>query len=347
MRILGRRLPLLRILLNASVATALALTSIACAQPGRGLTIAASRDLEFVGGTIHVDFAAGSLDLSQDQILAHIHDAATAVAAYYGHLPVERDRILVVPVPGGRGIEHGTTWGDMAGFPAMTRIHIGQHTTEGDLKDDWMITHELVHTAFPSLPDDQHWMEEGLATYIEPIARVMTGELTARQVWEDMVRDMPKGQPQEGDRGLDQTHTWGRTYWGGALFCLVADVEIRRETHNRKGLRDALRAVVEHGGTIDHDWDLPRALAVGDEATGTRVLTEQYAKWKGSPAKVDLDKLWADLGIHHNGDEIEFIGNAPLAEIREAIAHSSAASSAMVSSAASDSSGTSHWRRIL
>ena len=26
--------------------------------------------------------------------------------------------------------------------------------------------------AFPSLPDDQHWMEEGLATYVEPIARV-------------------------------------------------------------------------------------------------------------------------------------------------------------------------------
>jgi len=327
---------------NASVATSFALTTSVFAQPGRGLTIVASRDLKFGGATIQVDFAAGPLDLSQDQILAHVHDAASAVVAYYGRFPVERDRILIVSVADGRGIGHGTTWGDMAGFPAMTRIHIGQHSTEGDLKDDWMTTHELVHTAFPSLPDDQHWMEEGLATYVEPIARVQTGDLKAEKVWRDMMRDMPKGEPQDGDRGLDQTHTWGRTYWGGALFCLVADVEIRRETHNSKGLRDALRAIVEQGGTINHDWDLRRALAIGDEATGTHVLTEQYAKWKDSPVMVDLDKLWADLGIHRNGDEIEFVNNAQFAEIREAIAHSSAPSSARVSSAASDSSGTSH-----
>lgn len=351
MRASGRRFPFLRIFWNASVATVLALASAAYAQPGRGLTIAASRELKLGGATIQVDFAAGPLDLSQDQILAHIRDAASAVVAYYGRFPVERDRILVVPGPGGRGIGHGTTWGDMAGFPAMTRIHIGEHTTEGDLKDDWMMTHELVHTAFPSLPDDQHWMEEGLATYIEPLARVMTGELTARKVWGDMVRDMPKGEPQDGDHGLDQTHTWGRTYWGGALFCLVADVEIRRETKNRKGLRDALRAIVERGGTIDHDWDLSKALAVGDEATGTHVLTNMYSAWKDSPSPVDLQKLWNELGIRLNPDGIEFVASAPLAKERQAITEtvdhnhhslSSGDSITIESSAASDSSGTSH-----
>ena len=161
----------------------------------------------------------------------------------------------------------------MRGFPAFTRMRIGEHTTKADLADDWMMTHELVHTAFPSMPDDQHWIEEGLATYVEPIARVMTGELTAKKIWSDMVRDMHQGEPAAGDEGLDRTHTWGRTYWGGAMFCLVADVQIRRETQNRKGLQDALRAIVEHGGTIDHDWTLPQALAIGDKATGTHVLT--------------------------------------------------------------------------
>ena len=91
-----------------------------------------------------------------------------------------------------------------------------------------------------------------------------------------MVHDMRKGEPAAGDQGLDQTHTWGRTYWGGALFCLVADVKIRRETQNRKGLQDALRAIVAQGGTIDHDWPLDQALAIGDRATGTHVLTRMY-----------------------------------------------------------------------
>jgi hypothetical protein len=38
--------------------------------------------------------------------------------------------------------------------------------------------------------------------------------VTAEQVWGDMLRDMPQGLPHAGDRGLDHTHTWGRTYGG-------------------------------------------------------------------------------------------------------------------------------------
>lgn len=314
MAIFGRRL------LRANLCLLSGLAAGAFAQPGHDLKIVASHEIKNGGATLQVDFAAGPIDLSQDAILAHIRAAAAAVTAYYGHFPVSRDRILIVPVPDKDGIGHGTTWGDMAGFPAMTRIHIGQHATQADLNDDWMMTHELVHTGFPSLPDDQHWMEEGLAVYVEPVARAMTGELTAQKVWHDMVRDMHQGEPQPGDQGLDRTHTWGRTYWGGALFCLAADVEIRRQTSNRKGLRDALRAIVAHGGTIDHDWDLPKALAIGDEATGTHVLSEQYAKWKDTPVTVDLDKLWSELGIRRNGDQIDFVDDAPLAKVREAIA---------------------------
>jgi hypothetical protein len=311
------------LLLNAGLAMVPALPSAVAAQPGRGLTIVASRELKVGGGTLQIDFAAGPLDLSQDAVFEHVGAAASAITTYYGRFPVERARILIVPVPDRNSIVQGTTWGDMAGFQGMTRVRIGQHTTQEDLADDWMMTHELDHMAFPSLPDDQHWMEEGLATYVEPFARVMTGELSARQVWHDVVRDMPKGEPAEGDRGLDHTHTWGRTYWGGAMFCLVADVEIRRQTGNKKGLQDALRAIVAHGGTIDHEWPLDKALAIGDQATGTHVLTEQYAKWKDAPVTVDLDKLWAELGIRRNGDQIEFVPDAPLAKVREAIAHSS------------------------
>ncbi|MGC1449452.1 MAG: hypothetical protein WA830_05380 [Candidatus Sulfotelmatobacter sp.] len=321
MSVYERGLILQRILLSASLAVALVPSSVAAAQPGRGLEIVASRELKIGGATLQVDIAAGHLDLSQDAILAHVQEAASAVTAYYGRFPVDRARVLIVPVADRRGIVQGTTWGDMAGFPGMTRFRIGQHATQADMTDDWMMTHELVHMAFPSLPDDQHWMEEGLATYIEPLARVMTGGLSAQQVWHDVVRDMPKGEPAAGDQGVDHTHTWGRTYWGGAMFCLVADVEIRRETGNKKGLQDALRAIVAHGGTINNQWPLDKALAIGDVATGTHVLTEMYAKWKDAPVTVDLDTLWAELGIRRSGDAIEFVADAPLAKVREAIAH--------------------------
>jgi hypothetical protein len=279
----------------------------------------ATHRLQIGGATLQVDFAAGALDLADEVVLKRIEMAAHAVVTYYGRFPVPRARILIVPVADRNGVVQGTTWGDVGGWPGFTRIRLGQHTSAQELSADWTITHELVHMAFPSLPDDQHWMEEGLATYIEPIARVQAGELAAKQIWHDMLDGIPKGEPQAGDEGLDRTHTWGRTYWGGALFCLAADVQIRVTTHNQKGLEDALRGIVTAGGTIDHDWPLSRALDIGDAATGTRVLTEQYRSWSTSPVRVDLEKLWQQLGIQRSGAEIEFSASAPYAKMREAI----------------------------
>jgi hypothetical protein len=279
----------------------------------------ATHHLPVGGATLQVDFVAGALDLSDDIILKRIEMAARAVTTYYVKFPVPRVRILIVPVADRSGTVQGTTWGDVGGWPGFTRIRLGQHTTQQDLSDDWTITHELVHMAFPTLPDDQHWMEEGLATYIEPVARVQAGELPAKQIWSDMLDGMPKGEPGPDDRGLDRTHTWGRTYWGGALFCLIADVQIRVATANRKGLQDALRGIVAAGGTIDHEWPLPRALDTGDRATGTHILTGMYQTWSTSPSQMDLQKLWEQLGIRRNGQEIDFSASAPYAKIREAI----------------------------
>lgn len=287
--------------------------------PGSREQIASTQNLHVGAATLQVDFATGALDLTPSQILPWIQRAANAVVVYYGRFPVSRARILIVPEANRHGVMQGTTWGDMHGMPGFTRIRLGQHTTEKDLVDDWTMTHELVHMAFPSMPDDQHWMEEGLSTYIEPIARVQTGELKAAQVWNDMLDGMPKGEPQPGDQGMDNTHTWGRTYWGGALFCLVADVNIRKQTGNKKGLQDALRAIVAAGGTIDHDWTLMKALETGDKATGTTILVDQYRQWSNSPSPVDLDKLWKDLGVSAGKDGAAFNAGAPLAAIRAAI----------------------------
>jgi hypothetical protein len=151
--------------------------------------------------------------------------------------------------------------------------------------------------AFPSVAERHHWIEEGTATYVEPIARVQAGILDPSKMWSDLIRDLPQGLPKPGDQGLDVTHTWGRTYWGGALFCLLADLEIHERTHNRKGLEDALRGILAAGGNITEDWPLERALRVGDEATGTRVLEDLYEEMKDKPVMFNLPSLWRRLGI--------------------------------------------------
>jgi hypothetical protein len=239
----------------------------------------------------------------------------SAVAAYYGEFPVERLRIKITPRAGGRA-RGGTAYGWSG--PLIT-ISLGRDATDADLADDWLLTHEMLHLGFPSLPERHHWLEEGIATYVEPIARARAGQLSPERAWLDLVSGLPQGQPEVGDRGLDATHTWGRTYWGGALFCLRADVEIRKRTENRKGLEHALRAIRAAGGTIEVEWPIDKAIAIGDRSTGVPVLREIYDEMKGTPVTVPLDTLWQQLGIVRRDHAISFDNTAPLAEIRRAI----------------------------
>ncbi len=153
----------------------------------------ASQSFTVGGATIQVDFAAGDLDLSQAQVVSWAQVSARSVAMYYGRFPVPRARVLIEPVAGDSGSIHGTTWGGVGGFAAMTRIRLGQHVTQKDLQTDWVLTHEFVHTALPDLDDDQHWLEEGLATYVEPIARAGAGRLTAAKVWGEFLHEMKYG----------------------------------------------------------------------------------------------------------------------------------------------------------
>jgi hypothetical protein len=223
---------------------------------------------------------------------------------------------MVVEREGGSGIRWARTY---ALTGAHIRVGIGTNTRPEDFASDWILTHEFVHLALPQLPDEHDWLQEGAATYVEPVARAEAGQLTPERVWAEFVLQMPQGLPAAGDRGLDNSSTWGRTYWGGALFCLVTDVEIRKRTENRFGLRDALRAILANGGTLDHRWSVRDAFKVGDSATGVTVLTDTYEAWRTKPVQVDLDDLWRQLGVERQGRRAILHDDAPLADIRRAI----------------------------
>lgn len=280
-----------------------------------------SAQLTIAGSTIDVTFAPGQLTLSRTQVLHWTTASAYAVANYYGHFPVPRLRVLLTPTTGD-DVRSGTTYG---GRVPLIKVALGSAAGEEALKKDWVMTHEMVHLAFPRVPDVHHWIEEGIATYVEPWARFGTGQLKEETVWRDLVQGLPHGLPGLGDRGLDYTPTWGRTYWGGALFCLLADLEIRQRTANRYGLQNALRAIVAASGTMQVMWPLIRAFEAGDQATGVSVLTDLYDRMKATPVDVDLANLWQRLGVEVRGDTVVFHDDAPLAPVRRAIAEAARA----------------------
>jgi predicted metalloprotease with PDZ domain len=130
---------------------------------------------------------------------------------------------------------------------------------------------------------------------------------------------MANGEPGDGDQGLDNTPSHGRIYWGGAMYYLLADIHILQQTRGRLGLQDALRAINRKSGGNTAEWTVAQMAAVGDEATGTHVLTTLYTEMGPSPVRVDLDALFASLGVAEKDGAIVFDDTAPLAWIRRRI----------------------------
>ena len=288
--------------------------AIACAAPLLAPGAGAAERVTVPGGVITVELTHESESLDRSALMNWVRESAGAVAGFYGRFPVTTTRLLVTPRPGS-GVGGGRTWAEDGG---LIRIRVGESTTPAGYAKDWVLVHEMTHLALPALPDDQEWLEEGLATYVEPLARAQAGGLSDEDVWSGMVDGMPKGLPQPGDRGLDRTHTWGRTYWGGALFCLLADLEIRRRTGNARGLQDALRAILA-SGSMETSSGIGPVLATGDRAVGVPVLEELYTRQKDRPETTDLDALWRRLGVIPAGSTVRFDEEAPEAALRRSL----------------------------
>jgi hypothetical protein len=255
---------------------------------------------------------------------AWIERSAGIVAQYYGRFPARLVDIEIDAVPGADVGSGRTT--DEGGL--KIRVQVGRDAGPDRLSRDWVLVHEMVHLALPETGRARDWLAEGLAVYVEGVARAQAGNRAVADVWAESRRSMPKGLPQAGEGGLDQTHTWARTYWGGASFCLEADVRMRERTGNRLGLRTALRAILDGTGGYAVQRPIGEVLRMGDEATGTRVLEDLYEQYRAAPRAPDLALLWRRLGVPEDPATEPFDDHAPLAAIRIAITAPSAPRSA-------------------
>jgi len=253
-------------------------------------------------------FRAGDAVLTQ-----WIARSTGAVHDYFGMYPFDGALYAILP-RSGDSVGFGRASAGAGGGSIL--IDVGRDVNEAELRNDWVAVHETLHFTMPSLAREHIWAEEGLATYLEPIVRRRAGLLGADEdVWRQFFEMMPNGLPRAGDRGLDKTHTWGRTYWGGAIFWLAADVEIRKRTQNAHSIGDAVRAILRAGGNNSEMWEASRMWDEGDRATGTHVLRELADSMGSQPGTMDLAGLFRELGVSATSLD----DNAPRAALRKAI----------------------------
>jgi hypothetical protein len=275
---------------------------------------AGSQVLTLASGTARVLLvAAPHLPVPLAEVRTWVERGIAALTVFYGRFPVA-DASIVVLAEGGGAVHGGVTNGGR-----RITVRLGAATTADDLEEDWVITHEMFHLAFPDAGNRARWLEEGAACYFEPLARARAGQLTAERLWSELIDGAPQGQPERGDRGLDRTRSWGRTYWGGTLFWLLADLDIRDRTAGRKSADDVLRGLLAAGDDGATHLEPAALFAAGDRFTGVDALTALHARQGPRPETVDLERLWARLGISRDGRGVRFDDTAAWAGLRRAM----------------------------
>jgi hypothetical protein len=278
------------------------------------------RLLELPGGKLEIAKLEGALDQSTPDITRWIDASARAVSDFYRTFPVPRASVTVMPIPGRRSVLFGKVLPESE--PGVALL-IGEHAPRKALYSDWILVHELFHLGFPSFNGEGKWLDEGLATYYEPIIRVRAGLYTESEMWSELEESMPQGLPAFTEGGLEKADDFRGIYWGGAMACLVADVEARKN-HLDRGLETGLRALRDMGGVASEVWALDDAIDVIDRAFDRPILKKIRREHAAHGSPFDFRGLLRDLGVSRNASGgIVLSDQAPLAAVRRAIVHGS------------------------
>ena len=274
------------------------------------------RTLDIDGAKLEVSELDGALDQSFDDLNAWIQTSANAVRDFYRGFPVPRASLTLLPTPKRDSVLFGKVLPESE--PGIALL-LGQHAPRKALYSDWILVHELFHLGFPSFYEEGKWLDEGLATYYEPIIRVRAGLYTDQELWNELESSMPQGLPAFTGGGLENANDFRGVYWGGAIACLVADVEARKRRLD-SGLEVGLVALRDAGANACEVWSLSEVIGAVDRALGAPTLSPIAKAHAPHGSPFDLHALFVQLGVNRDASgAVQLSDSAPLAAVRRAI----------------------------
>lgn len=306
------------------VLTLLTLSLDACASHSQesqsSSSISSPLTLKVGGATLEVLYSDDIPDAQKDKLLSWVERSAKTVSQYYGAFPVKQAGVALIGTD-----ETGVSTGRaMQGTQRpQILVWVGREVSASTLLADWVMIHEMIHLATASLNRKHRWFEEGLSVYLESVSRAQSGALLAEGVWREFFKRMPHGQLQGTDKGLSINTRWGRTYWGGAIFFLMADIRIRETSNNAFSLSDAVKKIVSAGLTMNTNADILTLIRLMDDALPSAEVSKLYRSYALEARPFPLKTIWEQLGVNPK-DKTPFNDLAPLACIRKAITNQDA-----------------------
>jgi len=264
-------------------------------------------------GVLRLAMLDGFSASTRPAIVDWVKRTIEAESNYWHGFTADQMLVGLVPMPR-NGVGYGRT---QPGGGVSIMIEVGDTIDARRLFNDWVLVHELIHSGMPFIRGRGTWFMEGAATYIEPIIRARAGWKSEQEVWHEWVTQMPQGDGVFA-RGLSQAS--GReNYWGGAIFMLMADLAIRRDSNGAKGLEDCFGGALWRGlGGADR-VGLDAYAQACDAATGTKSMSMLFDRYFYNAQPVNLAALWKELGVALVGNRIVLDDSAPQAKWRRMI----------------------------
>ena len=253
--------------------------------------------------------------LTAEVLTAWVDAAAQSNRRFWGRSPAQHGLVILIPSPRG-GVPFGRVL-SLGG--SVVTVLVGENATARDLYDDWVLVHEFLHLGSPMMRDTGPWLNEGIATFYEPVLRARAGWKSEDEVWREWISQMPRGVPAMTGIGLSNAGRGG-IYWGGAVFVLMAEIDLLQASQGKYGFSDCLRQVLADGGDATTKWPTARLLQSCDKAVGQDVLTRLAHSHMAKGSAMSLDEIWQRLGVTLSEDgKITYDDSAELAWLRPLI----------------------------
>ncbi len=278
------------------------------------------RHLHVGGGDLEVALLGPEFAHDPGPALALVEDGARALTTVHGDFPRPHVQVIVVPVHGDSTVFFGKV---VRGGGVAVHLLVNPTATAAELVGSWTATHEFQHVGLPFIRDP--WMGEGFASYYTELTRTRLGHRDEATGWAKLDAAFRRGRRGGHEASLRtlsrNTNSWlayQRVHWNGAALAFLMDVALRKRTHNRLGLDDAIRALHPH---MNHPRRIPAesVLEIWDAWLGEPLFSAIAARHLDSRQFPDLTAAYAWLGVIVDGDTVTLDDSAPGAAARRAM----------------------------
>lgn len=256
-----------------------------------------------------------TLQLPPATLSAWVSAVAEGNRRFWARSPAQGGLVLLIPSEKG-GVPFGRV---MSLGDSVVTVLVGKEATSNELYNDWVLVHEFLHLGSPLMRDTGPWLNEGIATFYEPVLRARAGWKSEDEIWREWISQMPRGVNAMTESGLENAGRGG-IYWGGAIFVLMAEIHALQTSGGKIGFSDCLRDVLADGADATVKWQTRKLLGRCDAMLGTPTLVPLADRFVAQGSAMTLSQIWDLLGVALTEDgQIRYDDKAELAWLRPLI----------------------------